>query len=304
MTFPAITASIPTHNRPEMMRRAVQSVLDQDYEGPIEVIVVFDACEPVLPDVQVPPNRTLLALTNQRTRGLAGSRNTGILAASHEYVAFLDDDDTWLPDKLTVQIELMDQHPQTVLVGSAMVVDDGERTHERLLPTDTVTHADLIENRLAGLHSSSFLFRTEILRGTLGLVDEQLPASYGEDYDLLLRTAKLSPIKLVNRPLVNVQWQGQSYFFGKWAIYASALEYLLSKHPEFAVNQRALSRIESQIAFSLAASGQRQRAKTVGLSAVRGNRTNIKAYLALAIALRLLTAPQVTRVAQRFGKGI
>ena len=83
------------------MRVAVQSILDQTYVGPIEIIVVFDACEPELPDVDVPPNRTLRALVNSRSRGLAGTRNTGILDARHAYVAFLDDDcvptTTWLP---------------------------------------------------------------------------------------------------------------------------------------------------------------------------------------------------------------
>ena len=54
MSSPPITAVVPTHNRPEMMRRAVESILAQEYDGPIEVIVVFDACEPVLPEVRMP----------------------------------------------------------------------------------------------------------------------------------------------------------------------------------------------------------------------------------------------------------
>ena len=97
MSSPSVTAVVPTHDRPEMMRRAVQSILDQEYGGDIEVIVVFDACEPVLPMVVLGAGRTLHGVVNERSRGLAGARNTGILAARHQLVAFLDDDDAWLP---------------------------------------------------------------------------------------------------------------------------------------------------------------------------------------------------------------
>ena len=57
--FPPVTAVVPTHKRPELMQRAVESVLSQEYAGEIEVIVVFDACEPFEPPVVVPPSRTL-----------------------------------------------------------------------------------------------------------------------------------------------------------------------------------------------------------------------------------------------------
>ena len=255
MSSPPVTAIIPTHKRPQLMRRALQSVLGQTYDGDIEVIVVFDACEPELPSVSLSPNRSVRALVNHRTRGLAGARNTGIVDASHEFVAFLDDDDYWLPDKLAAQMALSRQRPDAVLIGTAMTVESADRRHERLLPSGTITHADLLRNRLAGLHSSSFVFRRDALLGDVGLVDEDLPGSYGEDYDLLLRTAKVAPVEVVNRPLVMVTWQGQSFFFGKWDQYATALEYLLTVHPEFSLDRRALGRIESQIAFARASAG-------------------------------------------------
>src|SRR5688500_5364638 len=133
MTSPPVTAVVPTHDRPEMMRRAVESILDQEYDGDIEVIVVFDACEPVLPVVGLGDGRTLHGPVNEGSRGPAGARNPGILAARHALVAFLDDDDVWLPGKLRAQMEAFDGHPDALLVGTAMVVDDGEREHERLV---------------------------------------------------------------------------------------------------------------------------------------------------------------------------
>ena len=303
-TFPSVTAVVPTHRRPEMMREAVQSVFDQDYPGHIEVLVVFDACAPQLPQVETTTRRSLRAVVNERARGLAGARNSGILEASHEFVAFLDDDDVWLAGKLSAQMPLFERHPDVRLVGSAMRVDDGRKTRDRLVPSDVVTRDDLVRDRLAGLHSSSFVFRRNALIGEIGLMDEQLPEAYGEDYDVLLTTSRLGPIRLVNRPLVSVRWQGQSYYFGRWATYAKALTYLLAKHDDIADDPDGLARIRSQIAFALAAGDRRREARRVARQALRHSPANLRAWLALAISWRLVSADTVGRVANRFGKGI
>ena len=302
---PAVTAVVPTHRRPDLMRRAVQSILDQDYPGLIEIVVVFDACAPELPDVKTGSMRTLRAVVNERVRGLAGAPNTGIMAASHGFVAFLDDDDAWLPGKLTAQMPLFEEHVDVRLVGSAMQVDDGRQIHARLVPTDVVTRDDLVRNRLAGLHSSSFVFRRDALVDEIGLIDEDLPGAYGEDYDVLLMTAGIAPIRLVNEPLVSVRWQGQSYYFGRWAEYARALAYLLAKHEDIADDPDALARIRSQIAFALAAGSRQGRAsRSLIRDVLLHQPRNLRAWLALAISFRLLSADAVGRLANRFGKGI
>ena len=303
-TVPPVTAVVPTHRRPELMRAAVQSIVDQDYPGTIEIIVVFDACEPELPDVVLGPNHTLRAVVNTRVRGLAGARNSGILEASHDFVAFLDDDDMWLPRKLTAQMPLFERGPEVRLVGTAMQVDDGRQIHERLVPSNVVTHDELVRSRVAGLHSSSFVFRRSAIIEEIGLIDEQLPGAYGEDYDVLLRSASLAPIALVNEPLVTVRWSGQSYFFGRWAEYATALTYLLAKHEDIARVPKARARIESQIAFALAASGGGKRSRQVARQALRHDLRQIRAWLALAISWRLISADTVGRTANRLGKGI
>lgn len=303
-TFPPVTAVVPTHRRPELMREAVQSIVDQDYPGPIEIIVVFDACAPELPPVETTRNRTVRAVVNERVRGLAGARNSGILEASHEFVAFLDDDDAWLQGKLTAQMALFRRHPDVLLVGTAIQVDDGRQTHERLVPSDVVTRDDLVRDRLVGLHASSFVFRRDALLGEVGLIDEDLPGAYGEDYDVLLTTAELGPIRLVNEPLVSVRWQGQSYFFGRWAEYAEALTYLLAKHDDIVADPDAHARIRSQIAFALAAGDRRHEARRIARQVLHHNPGNLRAWLAVAISWRLVSADAIGRVANRFGRGI
>lgn len=301
---PPVTAVVPTHERPELMQRAVQSILDQEYGGDIEVLVVFDACEPVLPEVGLSAGRTLHGVVNERSRGLAGARNTGILAARHQLVAFLDDDDVWLPGKLATQVRAIEANPEASLVGTAMVVDDGTRERERLVGSNRVTHDMLLHDRIAGLHSSSFLFRRSALLGEIGLIDEELPRSYCEDYDILLRTSELGDVHVVDRPFVRVMWQGQSYFFGRWNDYADALEYLLAKHPDFGRSDRAIGRIESQIAFARASADRRKNGARWARRSLRHSPMQVKSYLALLIAARLVTPRQITLVAARFGKGI
>lgn len=307
MSRPAVTVVVPTHNRPEMMAEAVQSVADQEYDGPIEIVVVFDASEPHDPAVTLGQDRTIVLTRNDRTRGLAGARNSGILVASNELVAFLDDDDYWLPGKLEGQVAVFDIYPETLLVGTAMRIDDGRSFRDRLVPTDVVSRADLISDRLAALHSSSFLFRRRALVGdtaAVGLIDELLPGSYGEDYDILLRTARVSTIRVVNEPLVSVRWSGQSYFFGQWLLYATALQYLLAKHPDFADNSAATSRVQSQIAFALAASDHPADATAWARRSLALRRTNVKAMLAIAVAKRIVSADRVLAIVRKFGKGI
>jgi glycosyltransferase involved in cell wall biosynthesis len=301
--LPPVTVVIPTHHRPARMRDAVRSVLDQSYAGEIEVVVVFDACDVQLPALDVPERRTLRGLANDRVRGLAGARNSGIVAASHEFVAFLDDDDRWLPDKLEAQMPLFDQHPDVGLVGSAMQVDDGRTIHDRPVPRTVVTHDDLVHDRIAGLHSSSFVFRRPLLE-RIGMIDERLPGAHGEDYDALLTASRLAPIRLVNRPLVSVRWTGESYFYGHWGPYAEGHIYLLDKHPDLRADDYAYSRISSQIGFALAADGHGRRARTWLRRSLRLQPLNVRAWLGVLISYRLLSARVVARVANLFGKGI
>lgn len=301
---PAVTAVVPTHRRPELMRRAVESILRQAYAGEVEVVVVFDACDPDLPTVDVPEGWTIRGVVNERVRGLAGARNTGILAARHDFVAFLDDDDEWLPGKLDAQMAVFEAHAEVGLVGSAMQVDDGRTIHDRPVPLTVVTHADLVEDRIAGLHSSSFVFRRDVLVDAVGMIDEDLPGSYGEDYDVLLTTSRLAPIRLVDEPLVRVRWSGDSFFYGRWDRYAEGLVYLLDKHPELRQDPAAMARIGSQVGFALAAAGRRAEARGWLRESLRTRPRNLRAWLGLLISYRLLSADAVARVANLMGKGI
>jgi glycosyltransferase involved in cell wall biosynthesis len=301
---PGVSVVVPTHDRPALLERAVRSVVEQTYDGEIEVVVVADGGPAVDPQVALPSGRQLRTLANDRTRGPSGARNTGLLAATHDLVAFLDDDDRWRPDKLDRQLATFAGHPDVPLCGTAVAVEDGRSSSPCLVPHDLVTHEHLLRNRLAGLHTSGFLLRRAAFIERVGLFDEQLPRSYCEDYDLLLRAAQLGPIPVANEPLVLVTRQGQSHFIGRWDAYGDALELLLAKHPAFTTVRAASGRIEGQIAFARAAQGRRGDALGWIRRSLGHDPRQPKAWLALLVALRLGSAGWVTRSAARFGKGI
>jgi hypothetical protein len=108
----------------------------------------------------------------------------------------------------------------------------------------------------------------------------------------------------VAEPLVTVLWGRTSHFNRKWRTISDALQYLLRKHPAFADDPRGLARVQGQIAFAHAALGERSEARTWALRTLRGSWRERRAYLALAVSLRVLSADRVLRLAHATGRGI
>ena len=89
MIPPSIDVVIATHQRPDLLRRAIEGVTSQTYPGVIRCLVVFDRSSPDLSLVRTGPHRPVDVLTNTRTPGLAGARNSGILAGEGEQIDLL-----------------------------------------------------------------------------------------------------------------------------------------------------------------------------------------------------------------------
>jgi glycosyltransferase involved in cell wall biosynthesis len=101
---PLVTAVIPTCNRPKLLLRAVSSALSQDYPL-MEVIVVIDGPDPVTETaLEAIADSRLRVISLPEKSGAPVARNAGVRAAFGEWIAFLDDDDEWLPDKTTKQM--------------------------------------------------------------------------------------------------------------------------------------------------------------------------------------------------------
>ncbi len=312
--MPLVSVVIATRDRPELLRQAVRAVLDQDYAGPVECVVVFDQSPPdtsLATDSDAGgathtgavPVRSVRVVGNVRTPGLAGARNAGIDTAAGELVAFCDDDDEWLPDKLRLQVAHLSATGADVVV-SGIEVHYADRVITRVPAASDLVAASIARHRVMEAHPSTVLVRAQALRERIGLVDEKIPGSYGEDFDWMLRAAQAGPIAVVERPLVKVLWGSQSYFSDRWVTIIEAIDYGLAKHGVLRTDPIAQARQQGRKAFAYAAIGDRRSALRWARHTLRLNPRDPRAYAAVAVALRLVSADRAMRLANSAGRGI
>jgi glycosyltransferase involved in cell wall biosynthesis len=276
----------------------------QDYPGAIEILVVFDQEEPTQPSVPSVAGRTIRRLVNERSPGLAGARNTGILAAAGDLIAFCDDDDEWLPAKLRAQVEALRMNPEAEVAGTGVSIVYGRRSIDRIPPSDAITFDRLLRSRTQEIHPSSIIARRDAVMNFIGLVDEEIPGGYGEDYEWLLRSSRRAPIIAVKDPLVRAHWHPKSFFSDRWPIIIQSIHYLLAKYPEFRRERRGLARLYGRLAFANAALGKRGEARAWAMRTLRLDPRQRRAYLALGVSLHLVSADMLQRFANRSGRGI
>jgi teichuronic acid biosynthesis glycosyltransferase TuaG len=129
MLVNSISVIIPHYNRPEMVAAALESILKQTIK-PDEILLVDDC--------STPENRQKLdklsglarVITTPKNVGPNGARQFGVDNATGEWIAFLDDDDTWLPNKLERQIQYIEAHPEVVALGGGTMVRTPEGREE------------------------------------------------------------------------------------------------------------------------------------------------------------------------------
>ena len=126
---PPISVIIPTYNRANLVRRAIDSVIKQSYDN-LEIIVVDDASVDNTQEVinGIGDSR-IIYIRHGVNQGGAATRNTGIEAATGEYVAFLDSDDVWMQGKIEAQLAAIQNqsHPERIVSYTQFEIGDGER---------------------------------------------------------------------------------------------------------------------------------------------------------------------------------
>jgi glycosyltransferase involved in cell wall biosynthesis len=303
--WPLVSVILPTRGRPGQVRAAIAAVIGQDYPGPVECIVVHDhePAQPALAELGT-AGRCVRVVANQRSPGLAGARNTGVGLARGALIAGCDDDDLWHPAKLRAQVSLLLDQPDLLVVGSGMRL---------LLPSgkvvswpgraERISYQMLLRNRVKELHSSTLVMRRDAF-AKAGRYDEALPHGYAEDYDWVLRAARVGRIGLVVTPLADIRKDAGSWYPGNAAVIAKALEYLLAKHPDLAASRRGRARLLGQIAFARSVLGQRRLALRCALSAITRWPASPHGYLALAHIVTRIDRRHVLRAARLAGRGL
>jgi glycosyltransferase involved in cell wall biosynthesis len=302
--YPPVSVVITTlGKRPELLERAVRHVLDQDYPGFVQCIVVFDRPEVGEVAVEAPANRELVRITNTHTQGLPGGRNCGVEVAKGELFGFCDDDDHWRLDKLRLQVDLLNARSDVSAIACGARVEGPGIQVDRPLHRESVTLEDVIADRVMEVHPGSMLVPRSTWAAVGGL-DEHIPGGYAEDYEWVLRVAAYKPIGIVPDPLYIIEWHGQSYYFARWPMIVEALRYLLVRHPELARSRPGLARIHGQIAFALAAQRKRREAVKELATVARLNPREKRIVASLPVLLGLVSGERLLAMAQKRGRGI
>ena len=300
---PRVDTIVATRDRPELLRETLAAIAEQDYVGVIGTTVVFDQTEPDLTLAVDDPKRPVRVVRNDRKPGLQGARNTGLLATDGELVAFCDDDDVWSSHKIRRQVEVLTANPDVHFVGSGVTVAyEGEKV-ERIRDEPRITFSDLLRSRVFEAHPSTFLMRRLELIDQIGLIDEDVPGGYGEDYEWLLRATKITDMILVPAALVMVRWHTASFYAERWQMRIDGLQYILDRYPEFQTEPVGHARILGQMAFAKASLGDRTGAVKLARETLKLNPREGRAALALAVAGGVPSA-KVVSMLQRRGSSV
>ena len=226
--MPQVSVIIPTYNRADLLRQAIESVLAQTYRD-FEIIVADDGSTDQTADVvaQFGGAVTCISLPH---RGLpAATRNGGLRAACGELIAFLDSDDLFFPHKLALQVAALETHSEVGMVYSngRFFRDDPDQPTGHVqdgLPTPSGRiFADLLRGNM--LAPPVVLIRRACL-DRVGPFDEQPDFHVGEDFDLWLRIAAEFPVLYVPGDVAAIRRHSQSISHDVAVLRSRALQVL------------------------------------------------------------------------------
>ena len=194
---PLVSVVIPTHNRANVLMRAIRSVLSQTYPN-LEIIVVDDGSQDGTASILsgISGVRTI----RQSNRGVSAARNAGISNSLGKLVAFLDSDDEWRPEKIQKQILLYSpEKPEFICHCNELWMRANRVVHQKGIHTKQggVFFTRAVERCLI---SPSAVIISRVLLDKVGWFDEDLEAA--EDYDLWLRITAFHEVDFVNEQLV------------------------------------------------------------------------------------------------------
>ncbi len=210
---PLVSVIVPTHNRPELLPRALESLAHQRLRN-FEVVVVNDAGQDVSKIVEAfdhPEGPRFRYLTNPNNLGLAGTRNAGLRAARGTLVAFLDDDDLVSPEHLELLVTARRESGARVVYGNAWQVFEEKRNGvwteiaRNPFPSLPFSRERLLVRNLAPVHT---MLCERSLLDELGGFDESLELM--EDWDLWLRASRIADFHRIEDYTCEYRWRGDN----------------------------------------------------------------------------------------------
>lgn len=283
---PGVSVIIPTYNRARFIERAIRSVLNQTYQN-FEIIVVDDASTD---DTEERVRRLLTNGTRFKyvrhdiNRGAGAARNTGIKNAAGEYIALLDSDDEWLPEKLEKQLQVFkearDEKLGAVYSGVVYIKEkDNQKIDEHMPKRRGYIFKDFLRRCCIHGGPGVFLIRKEVF-DKCGLFDECGELRIADDYEMWVRISKDYKFDFVNAILTRCYRHDVS-------ITAAMTEYDRAIADEYVVNKfredyervpKILSLKLCGIASLYCRGGDVNKGRKMFLESIGANPLNIRNY--------------------------
>lgn len=195
---PSISVVVPTYNRAPLLERALNSIAAQSLPA-AQVVVVDDGSDDETREL-VARQFPAFEILRQNNQGVSSARNLGIRAARHEWIALLDSDDEWVPEKLAAQVAALENDSAARLVHTDEIwVRNGQRVNPRRRHRKSGGWIFRECLPLCAISPSAVMLHRSVFED-VGFFDESLPAC--EDYDFWLRFTARNPVLFVDQPLV------------------------------------------------------------------------------------------------------
>ena len=195
-----VSAIITTHNRLEYLKKAIESVKKQTYDN-LEIIVVDDASNDGTENYCINDKSIkYIRISKEESKGGNYARNIGIDNSNGEYIAFLDDDDEWYPEKITKQVDFLNQNADygVVYCNRLFSINNGIYEYEDIINKSNCGDcSSKIFYNIIGT-TSMLLFRREILLKCR--FDEK--TKFWQEYDLMIRVCQITKIGYIDEPLI------------------------------------------------------------------------------------------------------
>lgn len=287
MSSPLVSVVLPTHNRAQLLRIAVESVLSQTLDD-LELIVVDDgSTDETWALLQTFGDPRLVCVHLEDSQGAAAARNAGIRRTAGSFIAFQDSDDEWLPRKLADQLAVFEQHAEVGGVGGRYSIDAGVLSSHVSAPRLELGHdyePELLEGSCCV--TPVWMIRRSLL-DEIGLFDERMPCL--EDWDLLLRLSKRTGMRAVPADVLIKRGAADS-LGGDIRLRAEGMEHLLDRHGgRFSAYPRRYASFCLELAYLALILGDTRRLLCFTLRAFRHGRPSrsvLIAFLKACVAVR------------------
>lgn len=201
--LPLVSVVLPTHNRVQFLERAIRSVLRQTEQN-FELIIVDDASTDDTPNYLArlaTQDHRIRIIKNNQSNGAGGARNEGVEHRLRQWIAFLDDDDEWMPHKLQLQLNLLDADPNLVACSCNFILRFPSGRSRKVFLPQNVTLKQLLKDSVLG-GASMCICSNKVLK-EIGGFDSKFKSA--QDWDLWVRLRQKGEIVACKEPLVLYQ---------------------------------------------------------------------------------------------------